>query len=133
MNRYAGRNSQLSLAKDRRAFLGASAALVTAALAAGEAGAQETARAEGRSPSDAGPQNNKLREANPNTFLPPSTDHGEVPTFWNSFSTAHRRIQEGGWSRQVTVADFPLSKDIAGVNMRLLPGGIRELHWHVAT
>lgn len=47
------------------------------------------------------------------------TDHGEVPTFWNSFSTSHRRIQEGGWSRQVTVQDFPLSKDIAGVNMRL--------------
>ena len=72
------------------------------------------------------------RQSNPNTFIPPSTDHGEVPTFWNSFSTAHRRIQEGGWSRQVTVADFPLSKDIAGVNMRLTAGGIRELHWHDA-
>jgi oxalate decarboxylase len=68
----------------------------------------------------------------PNTFDPPPTDHGEVPTFWNSFSTAHRRIQEGGWSRQVTVADFPLSRDIAGVNMRLTAGGIRELHWHDA-
>jgi oxalate decarboxylase len=59
--------------------------------------------------------------------LPPDTDHGEVQTFWNSFSAAHRRIQEGGWSRQITVEDFPISKDIAGVNMRLTAGGIREL------
>jgi oxalate decarboxylase len=117
---------------DRRAFLGAGAALVTAAMATGDGMAQEPEIADGRSASDAGPENEKLREANPNTFLPPPTDHGEVPTFWNSFSTSHRRIQEGGWSRQVTVQDFPLSKDIAGVNMRLTAGGVRELHWHNA-
>lgn len=40
---------------------------------------------------------------------------------------AHRRVQEGGWSRQVTVEDFPISKDIAGVNMRLTAGGIPPL------
>ena len=85
-----------------------------------------------RSVTDVGPENTPLREANPNTFTPPTTDHGEVQTFWSSFSTAHRRIQEGGWSRQVTVEDFPISKDIAGVNMRLTAGGIRELHWHNA-
>ncbi len=85
-----------------------------------------------RSSSDPGPENEPLKQANPNTFIPPATDHGEVPTFWNTFSTAHRRIQEGGWSRQITVADFPLSKDIAGVNMRLTAGGIRGLHWHDA-
>ena len=118
--------------KDRRAFLGAGAALVTAALATGDARAQEPQKADGRSASDAGPENQKVREANPNTFLPPSTDHGEVPEFWNSFSTSHRRIQEGGWSRQITVQDFPLSKEIAGVNMRLTAGGVRELHWHNA-
>ncbi len=59
---------------DRRAFLGTGAALVTAALATGDALAQKP-----ESASDAGPENEKLREANPNTFLPPSTDHGEVP------------------------------------------------------
>jgi len=37
-----------------------------------------------------------------------------------------------GWSRQITVQDFPLSKDIAGVNMRLTAGGVREPHWHNA-
>ncbi len=82
---------------------------------------------------DPGPENVLIRDANPNTFLPPSTDHGEVQTFWNTFSAAHRRIQEGGWRRQVTVQDFPISKDIAGVNMRLTAGGVRELHWHEAT
>jgi oxalate decarboxylase len=70
-----------------------------------------------------------LKGANP---TPPLTDHGEVETSWSSFSTARRRIQEGGWSRQVTVQDFPISRDIVGVNMRLTAGGIRELHWHAA-
>lgn len=112
--------------------VGVRAELVAAAPAPGDGMAREPERVEGRSASDAGPENEKLREANPNTFLPPATDHGEVPTFWNSFSTAHRRIQEGGWSRQLTTQDFPLSKDIAAVNMRLTAGGVRELHWHNA-
>lgn len=84
------------------------------------------------SASNPGPENDLIQRANPNTFLPPPTDHGEVQTFWNTFSTAHRRIQEGGWSRQVTVEDFAISKDIAAVNMRLTAGGVRELHWHAA-
>lgn len=127
---------------DRRRFLGrSSVAVVGAALAARMEAQQrdvspdilkiEKAQQD-KSATDAGPEHQLLKESNPNTFLPPATDHGEVQTFWNSFSTAHRRIQEGGWSRQVTVKDFPISKDIAGVNMRLTAGGIRELHWHNA-
>jgi oxalate decarboxylase len=120
---------------DRRHFVGASSAAVMSVLLS-RANAQDmqaAAKAQSdRSASDIGPENPLLREANPNGFLPPVTDHGETPTFWASFSAAHRRIQEGGWSRQVTVEDFPISKDIAGVNMRLTAGGIRELHWHNA-
>ncbi len=136
------REQNLSTDRARRQFLGAGSALMAAALAAGRGDAQETEKAKdiekisqaerGRSASDVGPENVRLREANPNTFLPPPTDHGETPTFWNSFSVSHRRIQDGGWSRQITVEDFPLSKDIAGVNMRLTAGGVRELHWHNA-
>ena len=111
---------------DRRDLLGAGSAAFIAALAGARASAQNA------SASDPGPENKPLQQESPNSFLPPSTDHGEVQTFWNSFSAAHRRIQEGGWSRQVTVKDFPISKDIAGVNMRLTAGGIRELHWHAA-
>jgi oxalate decarboxylase len=122
---------------DRRQFLGRTSAsiLMTALLARGAQAqdVQKIANAQhDQSATDAGPENELLKEANPNTFLPPPTDHGEVQTFWSSFSVAHRRVQEGGWSRQVTVADFPISKDIAGVNMRLTAGGIRELHWHAA-
>jgi oxalate decarboxylase len=120
----------------RRTFLEAGSALIAAGLAASRAAARRVqggGTGDDRSATDAGPENVKVREANPNTFLPPATDHGEVPTFGNTFSTAHRRIQEGGWSRQVTIRDFPLSKDIAAVNMRLTAGGVRELHWHNAS
>jgi oxalate decarboxylase len=50
--------------------------------------------------------------------------------FWSSFNVAHKRIQGGGWAREITQADFPISTAVSGVNMRLGPGGIRELHWH---
>jgi oxalate decarboxylase len=84
------------------------------------------------SATDLGPENERLKTLNPNSFTPPPTDHGLSQTFWSSFSGMHRRVQDGGWSRQVNVHDFPISKDIAGVNMRLTAGGIRELHWHKA-
>ena len=124
---------------DRRRFIGKSSTVLLAAALAGRLEAQvpedlqkiEKAHHD-QSATDVGPENQLMKEASPNSFGPPITDHGEVQTFWSSFSTAHRRIQEGGWSRQVTVEDFPISKDIAGVNMRLTAGGIRELHWHNA-
>ena len=122
---------------DRRKFIGAgSSALVLTALALSQARGQDiekvTAAQHGLAATDPGPENDALRDISPNGFLPPPTDHGEAPEFWNSFSIAHRRVQPGGWTRQVTVEDFPISKDIAGVNMRLTAGGIRELHWHEA-
>ena len=52
--------------------------------------------------------------------------------FWASFNNAPRRIQNGGWARQVTQSDFQIATEISGVNMRLIRGGIRELHWHQA-
>jgi oxalate decarboxylase len=55
-----------------------------------------------------------------------------VPTFKYPFGIAHKRMQEGGWSREVTVRELPISKTIAGVDMRLTAGGVRELHWHTA-
>jgi oxalate decarboxylase len=42
------------------------------------------------------------------------------------------RLESGGWTRQVTARELGVSKDIAGVNMRLNAGGVRELHWHKA-
>ena len=36
----------------------------------------------------------------------------------------------GGWAKEATVAEFPVSDKLAGVLMQLAPGGLRELHWH---
>lgn len=83
--------------------------------------------------SDPGPKNPIASSQAPSSEIPPSTDRGGVPNFWFPFSRAHKRIQEGGWSRQVTMRDLPISTEIAGVNMRLLKGAIREMHWHQAS
>jgi oxalate decarboxylase len=85
-----------------------------------------------RSAVDPGPQNPTLSGQFPKAFIPPATDVGDIPLFWASFNNAPRRIQDGGWARQVTQADFQISNSISGVNMRLNAGGVRELHWHQA-
>ena len=81
---------------------------------------------------DPGPQNRAIVDQFPSAFTPPPTDVGDLPQFWASFNNAPRRIQDGGWARQVTQADFQVAEAISGVNMRLGAGGIRELHWHQA-
>jgi len=124
----------------RRGFLGAgSAALATAvgALAGASATAQaqsEAQKATGdRSKSDPGPGNPDLDGQNPDSAWPPSTDSKSlVQTFKYPFSFANKRTYEGGWSREVTVRELAVSKSMAGVNMRLTAGGVRELHWHTA-
>ncbi|MCK9907146.1 oxalate decarboxylase, partial [Frankia sp. Cpl3] len=57
-------------------------------------------------------------------------DAGLLPNLKFSFSDTHMTLKDGGWSREITVRELPISKTIAGVNMRLTPGGVRELHWH---
>ncbi len=78
-----------------------------------------------------GPNNPALSGQFPGALSPPATDVGDLPMFWASFNNAPRRIQDGGWARQVTQFDFQISETIAGVNMRLTRGGIREMHWHL--
>jgi oxalate decarboxylase len=95
--------------------------------------ARETYNAErNESASNPGPQNLDLVKLNPNADLPPLTDHGVVEPFWCSFDLAHRRVQEGGLTHQVTSRELPMSKDVADVNMRLAKDSFRELHWHLA-
>jgi oxalate decarboxylase len=83
-----------------------------------------------RSVSDPGPQNPVIRDQFPSAFSPPATDVGSMPLTWASFNNAPRRIQNGGWARQVTQDSFAVADTISGVNMRLTAGGIREMHWH---
>jgi oxalate decarboxylase len=81
---------------------------------------------------DPGPVNVELDRRNPSAIVPPATDAGGVPQFKYPFSMAHKRLYDGGWSHEVTVRELPIAKSLAGVLMRLTPGGIRELHWHAA-
>ena len=113
----------------RRNFLGSVAA------AGGLAALQKVVGAEGpdRSKSDPGPANPMLDRQNPDSIWPPSTDSKSlVQNFKYPFSFANKRTYEGGWSREVTVRELPVSKTLAGVNMRLTAGAFRELHWHTA-
>ena len=54
----------------------------------------------------------------------------ELPSFRFRLGTVIAKQWEGGWAKQATVAEFPVSEKLAGVLMSLAPGGLRELHWH---
>jgi oxalate decarboxylase len=129
---------------ERRDFLtgatAAAAATTAALLAAGQVQAEETKR------DDKAPQpirgkkgakilgpSNPAREAQAEDRVrPPATDRGTLPSLRWSFADSHIKMREGGWSRQTTARELPISKDIAMVNMRLTAGGVREMHWHKA-
>lgn len=76
------------------------------------------------------PRNIERDRQNPDMLVPPETDHGTVENLKFSFSDTHNRLEKGGYAREVTVRELPVSDNIASVNMRLKPGAIRELHWH---
>jgi oxalate decarboxylase len=120
----------------RRNILAAAAiggALTATTLAKGETGDQRPEpRRPGGGGSNPGPKNPELIRQNPNMIAPPATDQGTVPNLRFSFDDAHTRLEPGGWTRQVTVRELGISKNVAGVNMRLNAGGVRELHWHKA-
>jgi len=79
---------------------------------------------------DLGPRDQVRDAENPDILVPPSTDKGLVPNLRFSFADAHMNLQDGGWSREVTQRELPIATEMAGVNMRLKTGGVRELHWH---
>ncbi|MGG3140037.1 oxalate decarboxylase [Bacillus subtilis] len=76
------------------------------------------------------PRNIERDRQNPDMLIPPETDHGTVSNMKFSFSDTHNRLEKGGYAREVTVRELPISENLASVNMRLKPGAIRELHWH---
>ena len=111
----------------RRSFLG------TAAAAVGSFATLQKVVGADRSKTDPGPANPALDAQNPDSTWPPATDSKSlVKNFKYPFSFANKRTYEGGWSREVTIRELPISKTMAGVNMRLTAGGVRELHWHTA-
>jgi oxalate decarboxylase len=93
----------------RRGFIG------TAGLAAGAAGMAAAAGA---------------TEQAGQTYQSKHERSEELPTFRFAMEQNTGHVTAGGSARQATVKELPISKGLAGVSMRLNPGGIRELHWH---
>ncbi len=120
----------------REVFGISSAALAAAGLAATNprsVGAQQAPSDRHNAPNetDPGPRNLPLAQENPDSVWSPETDQGSVKPFKYPFALSRKRIENGGWTRQVTARDLAISKAMAGVEMRLTAGGVRELHWHV--
>jgi oxalate decarboxylase len=117
--------------------------ILTAATAGGVLTAVTAARAQSTEPlsqpqrpghggTDSGPRNLGRDQQNPDLLVPPPTDNGTLPNLRFSFSDAHMRLTSGGWTRQVTKRELGIAKSMAGVDMRLNAGSVRELHWHKA-
>ena len=96
----------------RRGFFG------SAALAAAMTG--------GGSKAEAGETDFAFRNNVPDELL---AGH-ELPTFKFELEASKGKVIGGNSGKEATVKQLPISKGIAGVSMRLEPGGLRELHWH---
>ncbi|KAI2643197.1 Bicupin, oxalate decarboxylase/oxidase [Xylaria nigripes] len=84
---------------------------------------------------DPGPRTYEYEKLNPDLFAPPETDSGEVENAMWPLALSHNRLgigKESGWARQQNVDVLPVSKAMAGVDMRLSPHAYRELHWHTS-
>ena len=113
----------------RRKFLGVSGAAIAAAAMGQQVRSDDHSKPNEEQP---GENNTALDAENPSSVWSPETDNGTVEPFKYSFALAHKRIEDGGWTRQVTERELPISKTMAGVEMRLVSGGVRELHWHTS-
>lgn len=85
-------------------------------------------------PTDPGPRNYAIDRENSDAFAPPGTDTNDLPNSkWPMGLSANRHgLDNAGWARQQNTQNLPVSKDFAGVDMRLEPNAYRELHWHKA-
>ena len=101
----------------RRDILGSAAAGGLAAAAVPVAGVQAATAAAEPSP---GPGPAQTRAA----------EHDALPSFRFALEAQAGKVYAGGSAKEATVVEFPVSQAIAGVSMRLEPGGLRELHWH---
>ena len=54
----------------------------------------------------------------------------ELPTFKFALEKTEGKVIGGSYGKEATVEQFPISKGIAGVSMKIEPGAMRELHWH---
>src|SRR5271165_2250454 len=124
INASGGNADMAPLSRRNILFNGAAGGLV-AAVAAGDASAQTYSAAAG---SDPGPHDDAQAAVNPYDWQGLPTDHGNLGTLRSSFSTVHNRHTPAGWAREVIVRNFPISKAMAGVNMRPPTGAFNASH-----
>jgi oxalate decarboxylase len=116
------------MSQTRRSLIAGAMVLSASAAAAQEKSTQPVEGNKGAT--ILGPRDPARENENRDFMQPPQTDHGALPNLRYSFSDTHVKMRDGGWSREVTARELPAAKTIAGVNMRLTAGGVRELHWH---
>ncbi|EPS96177.1 Bicupin oxalate decarboxylase/oxidase [Fomitopsis schrenkii] len=87
-------------------------------------------RRNGKGSNIVGPRNPDRERQNPDTIVSPPTDWGTVLHMKWSWADSHMRLEDGGWAREVTVRELPMSRDMGATNMRLDEGAVRDLHWH---
>jgi len=113
---------------NRRDFLG------TAMLSAGGlVGMTQLAQAEmpAFAPGDGGFGRKSVQLPPGDLVVPHKGGHAEVmPEFKFSLDGGKPKVTSGGWAKEATIEQLPLSTGIAGVHMYLDPGASRELHWH---
>lgn len=90
-----------------------------------DAGRPEPIRSDGAGALDLGPRDLRRDEENPDMIVPPATDHGLLPNLRFSFSDTHMDIKPGGWSREITKRELPVSDTFAIVDMNLSPACVR--------
>ena len=56
--------------------------------------------------------------------------HAPLENFKYDIESSKGWLGPGGSAKEANVEEFPISESMAGVSMRLRPGGLRELHWH---
>ncbi|CAM5541446.1 hypothetical protein BSAF29S_00472 [Bacillus safensis subsp. safensis] len=67
-------------------------------------------RKDGAGATDLGPRDVLRDIENPDMLVPPKTDAGTIPNLKFSFSDTHMHLNHGGWSREITKRELPVSK-----------------------
>src|ERR1700730_2785710 len=72
-----------------------------------------------------------FRQGQPPVGPPPAPlAASALPSFRFRLGAFAPKSWDGGWAKEATVVDFPVSQAIAGVLMSLVPGGLSDVHRH---
>jgi oxalate decarboxylase len=66
----------------------------------------------GRGATILGPRNVPVEVENPDVLVSPETDAGTVQSLKWPFALSHNRVLSGGWARETTTRELPISTEI---------------------